>query len=53
MQFVQEEASTEPTLQSTSLNWWDILLIAAGCLAVVVGPVLIVLAVSSSAERIL
>ena len=32
--------------KSTLLNWWDILFLALGCVAVVTGPVLIITAVS-------
>ena len=46
VQFIHGETSAEPKLQSTSLKWWDILLIALGCLAVVVAPALLILAVS-------
>ena len=40
-------ATTDATSRkSTPLNWWDILFLALGCVAVVTGPVLIITAVS-------
>ena len=51
VQFMREPSAGIP-LKSSSLKWWDILMIALGCVAAATCPLLLVLAVSHLRMRV-